>query len=285
MRRRTERDVRRRSHAQNFLRSERLAAQLIAGAEIGPGDLVLEIGAGSGILTRWLAERARRVVAIELDPLWAARLRQEFKGNPRVVIVEGDALRLALPPEPFRVLASVPFNLTTAILHHLLDDPAAPLIRADLIVQWGLARRRTATESGNLLNVTWQPWYEFLLVRRLRAQLFQPLPKFDAGVLAIRRRPAALISQADRKGFVDLVRAGYVRSGARLRRALQDVFTDRQFLRLAGDWGFSPDASARDLDFWQWIGLFTFMKEGVPADRWPSRSRLPATDISAPGQS
>jgi len=134
--RRSERGVRRRS-------------QLIAGAEVGPGALVLEIGAGSGIPTRELADPARRVVAIELDPQWAARLRQERDSHPRVRILEGDALRLDLPEEPFRVIASVPFNRTTAILHHLLDD-AAHLVRADLIVQWEVARKRTAIEYGEL---------------------------------------------------------------------------------------------------------------------------------------
>jgi 23S rRNA (adenine-N6)-dimethyltransferase len=272
VRERTERDVRRRSRAQNFLRSERLVAQLIAGAEIGPTDLVLEVGAGSGILTRALAARARRVVAIELDPLWADRLRQQFTADPRVVIVERDALRLPLPDEPFRVLASLPFNLSTAVLHHLLDDPTAPLVRADLIVQWDVARKRTAVDYGNLLNLTWEPWYEFFLVRRLRAQLFRPVPAVDAGVLAIRRRLIPLLPPHDRKGFIDLVRAGYLRPGARLRAALQRIFTDRQFVRLADDWGFSPDALARDLDCWQWVALFTFMKQGVPKDRWPRES-------------
>lgn len=269
MRDRTERDGRRRSHAQNFLRSERLVAQLIAGAEIGPVDLVLEVGAGSGILTRALAARARRVVAIELDPLWADRLRHQFTGEPQVAIVEKDALRLPLPDEPFRVFASVPFNMTTAVLHRLLDDLAAPLVRADLIVQWDAARKRTAIDYSNLLNLTWEPWYEFFLVRRLRAQLFRPVPAVDAGVLTIRRRLIPLLPPNDREGFVNLVRAGYLRPGARLRAALQRIFTDRQFVRLAEDWGFSPDALARDLDCWQWVGLFTFMKQGVPKDRWP----------------
>jgi 23S rRNA (adenine-N6)-dimethyltransferase len=269
VRERTERDVRRRSRAQNFLRSERLVAQLITGAEIGPADLVLEIGAGSGVLTGALAARARRVVAVELDPLWADRLRQQFTGDSHVEIVESDALRLPLPDEPFRVFASVPFNLTTAVLHHLLDDPTAPLIRADLIVQWDVARKRTAVDYGNLLNLTWEPWYEFLLVRRLRAHLFRPVPAVDAGVLAIRRRLVPLLPPHDRTGFVDLARAGYLRPGARLRAVLQRIFTDRQFVRLADDWGFSPDAFARDLDCWQWVGLFTFLKEAVPKNRWP----------------
>jgi hypothetical protein len=61
----------------------------------------------------------------------------------------------------------------------------APLVRADLIVQWDVARKRTAIDYSNLLNLTWwEPWYEFVLVRRLRAQLFRPMPAVDAGVLS-----------------------------------------------------------------------------------------------------
>ncbi len=75
------RDVRRRAYGQNFLASRAIAAQLVRQAKVGRGDLVLEIGAGNGILTAELARRARRVFAVEIDPVWAARLRERFAGS------------------------------------------------------------------------------------------------------------------------------------------------------------------------------------------------------------
>jgi 23S rRNA (adenine-N6)-dimethyltransferase len=92
------------------------------------------------------------VLAIELDPYWAAHLRGRWAN---VEVVEADAATVRLPREPFRVLANLPFDGTNAILRHLLDDPFVPLVRADLIVQWGSpssghdrGRARATASSG-----------------------------------------------------------------------------------------------------------------------------------------
>src|SRR5688500_19093807 len=105
---------------------------------------MLDLGAGSGRLTAALAQRARRVVAVELDPHWAGVLRGRW---PNVDVVEGDATRVPLPSEPFRVVANVPFDRTTEILRRLLDDPRTPLVRADLVVEWGVALKRASPRS------------------------------------------------------------------------------------------------------------------------------------------
>ena len=122
--------------SRHFLRSRSLAAAIVAGADISPRDLVVDIGAGSGRLTDELARVARHVIAIELEPRLASGLRGRW---PNVDVVCGDALAAALPDEPFRVVANIPFAHTSTLLHKLLDDPQLPLERADMIVQWGVA--------------------------------------------------------------------------------------------------------------------------------------------------
>jgi 23S rRNA (adenine-N6)-dimethyltransferase len=122
---------------QHFLAGGRLAAELVERAGVGPADLVVEIGAGTGVLTRALARRAGRVLAIEYDPRLAARLRDRLAAHDHVKVVTGDALRLPLPRRPFRVVANPPFGSTAALLRRLLDDPRSPLQRADLILQEG----------------------------------------------------------------------------------------------------------------------------------------------------
>ena len=93
---------------------------------MGKDYLVVELGAGGGMLTRQLARVAGRVVAVEYDPYWALRLRQRFSDDGNVLVVYEDALRVQLPEEPFTVVANVPFCTTTSILHRLLDDPTSP---------------------------------------------------------------------------------------------------------------------------------------------------------------
>jgi 23S rRNA (adenine-N6)-dimethyltransferase len=197
---RTARDARRRTLGQNFLRNRGLAVRLVRDARISGDDLVVELAAGTGILTGELARRADRVVAVELDPEWARRLLDSFAAVENVLVAQGDALRFPLPGEPFRVVANLPFGRTTAFLRHLLDDPESALVAADLIVQHEVARKR-ARNRGTLLTLSWAPWFEFSLGRRIPASAFRPIPAVDAAVLRVRRRAEPLLEPAERSAF------------------------------------------------------------------------------------
>jgi 23S rRNA (adenine-N6)-dimethyltransferase len=226
----------RRAHARpplprsrHFLRSRSLAAAIVAGADLSARDLVVDIGAGSGRLTSELARIARRVVAIELDPRLAAGLRDRW---PNVDVVSGDALTTALPDEPFRVVANIPFAHTNDLLHRLLDDPRLPLVRADLIVEWGVAVKRGLPVPSSVSGILWGAFHELRVERRLPAAAFDPPPACDAGVLVATRRVHPLIAPGDLP---------------RYHRFVADSF--RRGHRVAG-------ALPRDLDAHQWAERF-----------------------------
>jgi 23S rRNA (adenine-N6)-dimethyltransferase len=231
-----------RAPSQHFLRTSALAAELVVDAGVGTDDLVLDIGAGSGRLTAELARRARRVVAIELDQRWAAHLRGRW---PNVDVVEADMLEAALPGEPFRVVANLPFDGTTEILRRLLDDPRVPLVRADLVVEWDVARKRACPWPSTLNGVLWSAWYRFSLLRRLPASAFVPPPAVDAGVLAVERRILPLVDEAAWSDYRRFVAAGF-------RRGPRSV-APGHVLRSVG----AARAYARELDAYQWARLFT----------------------------
>jgi 23S rRNA (adenine-N6)-dimethyltransferase len=207
-RRRTPRDERRRRLGQNFLRPE-IADRIVSEADFRPGELVIELGAGLGAITIALARRQVEVVAIEIDPMWASRLRdrtrEEFLDN--VQVVEGDFLTLSLPDRPFRVIGSLPFGHTTDVLSRLLENPYTALERADLIVQWEVARKRAALPPSTLRSTTWLPWWEFRLGRHIPAVAFRPVPQVDSGVLTIKRRHPALLPPAMASMYREFVRA------------------------------------------------------------------------------
>ena len=205
---RTQRDERRRSLGQNFLRPER-ADQLVESAAFNAGDLVVEIGAGRGALTYALARRGVQVVALEKDPHWADSLRREMERrgvDGAVRVVRCDALDYRLPRRPYRVIGSLPFGATTAILRHLLDDPDSFLVRADLIVQWEVARKRALMPPSTLLSTTWAPWWSFEVVRRIPAAAFRPVPSIDAAVLRVTRRDPALLPLSMAGPYASFVR-------------------------------------------------------------------------------
>ena len=233
----------RRELSQNFLRSRRLAADIVRGLDVEPHELIVELGAGDGRLTAELARRARRVVAIEVDPRLAAELRRRFE------VVEGDALAVRLPSEPFRVVGNIPFHRTTAILRHLLDDLGLPLERADLIVQWEVARKRTSVVPSTQLGAGWDPWWELALTRRFDASAFEPRPDVDAALLRIVRREHELVPAADAHEYRAFVRRAFA-------DGLRSVVPPLTLKRAAAAAGFDRAVQARDLDVYQLAALF-----------------------------
>jgi 23S rRNA (adenine-N6)-dimethyltransferase len=230
-----------------------LAAAIVADADVRPNELVLDIGAGNGRLTQELARTGARVLAIELDPDDAATLRRRFASSDNITVVEGDALGAPLPRESFRVVANLPFGRTTAILRKLLDDPLVPLSRADVIVEWDVARKRAACWPSTLLGVCWAAWYELLVVRRVPRTCFEPPPSVDAAVLRVTPRRRPLVRVDDRAAFHAFVRAGFDRGLPRSRAARQCV------RRL----GLARGATARELDVYQWAALFAALQGGA----------------------
>jgi len=202
---------------------------------------VLDLGAGSGRLTAELARVARHVLAVELDPCWAAHLRGRWAN---VEVVEADAARVELPAAPFRVVANLPFDRTTAILRHLVDDPAVPLLRADLVVEWGVAVKRALPWPSTFNDVVWGAWYSTSVARRLPRTAFEPAPLVDAGVLVLERRPCPLVPEERATCHRAFVAAGF-------RRGLRSVVPARVLRRLG-----MVDAAPRELDPHQWAALF-----------------------------
>jgi 23S rRNA (adenine-N6)-dimethyltransferase len=216
---------------QHFLAGKRLADRIAARAELTSDDFVVEIGAGPGLLTAALAARAGRVQALELDPALVARARRRLDGARNVRVVHADARTFPLPREPFRVVASLPFSSTTAILRRLLDDPRVPMRRADVVVQWEVARKRATGGRQTLLSAYWGAWFDFTVPYRLPAAVFNPPPSVDAAMLTITRREP-LVAASERERFHALLSSAFERANLPLEQALARHLSAGQRRRL-----------------------------------------------------
>jgi 23S rRNA (adenine-N6)-dimethyltransferase len=156
----------------------------VADAGIGPGQLVVDVGAGTGAITGPLVERGARVIAVELHRVRARSLEDRFR-DCTVTVVRADAGDLRLPKRPFRVVANPPFSITVSLLRRLVA-PGSRLVRADVVVPWHIAKRWTSGSGPG--RERWARIFEVELGRPLPRSAFRPPPPSGVAVLTIRRR-------------------------------------------------------------------------------------------------
>jgi 23S rRNA (adenine-N6)-dimethyltransferase len=271
-RRMPDRGVRRRVLSQNFLIDRRAIEGLVDGADVSDGDLVLDIGAGNGLITGALARSGARVIAIERDPALARRLRARFGTGSAVTVVEADVLSAPLPSEPFRVVANIPFGITTKILRRLLDEESR-LTRADLIVQAEVARKRGTPGRGTLLNACWEPWFEFGTGGRIPAAAFRPRPRVDGAVLIVVRRDPPLLDPAERRQYTEFVTAAFEGARPTVASALAPALPRSAFAGLAAELGFGVTALPSQLDVTHWVALYRASRRSARPPAVPNRRR------------
>jgi 23S rRNA (adenine-N6)-dimethyltransferase len=189
-------------HGGHYLTDRRVIGEFVRASGVGQGDLVFDLGAGFGALTAPLAATGAKVIAVEIDSVLAGKLRRRFADpESSVKVVEADLRCIPLPRRPFFVVANPPFALTTWLCRRLLGDPAVRLAGAELILEWGAAKRLARLQAGSRDRdqARWAARYEISLVRRVPAASFSPAPAADAAHVSIRRRaaPATGRLQAD----------------------------------------------------------------------------------------
>ncbi len=191
----------RRRWGQNFLRDREAAERIVAAIDPCPGDLFLEIGPGEGVLTERLTERSAGVVAVEIDPLLAAILREGLASRrPNLKILETDALEvgprevlelLGQPPEggpQLRLAGNLPFNISIPLVRHWLEH--LPRVQdMTFMVQREVAQRMTArpsTSAYGFLSLAVQLNCSVTPLLEIRRDAFRPKPNVDASVIRLR---------------------------------------------------------------------------------------------------
>jgi 16S rRNA (adenine1518-N6/adenine1519-N6)-dimethyltransferase len=216
------------SHArsQNFLADPDVLQAILDLAEVVPGSRVLEIGPGLGILTEGLIAGGAAVTAIELDRGLTAYLREHLAApiaDARLDLIEGDALDQSLPDlvtPPYRVVANIPYHITSPILHRFLERPPRPE-RLVLMVQAEVAERVSARPGAmSYLSVFVQYHAEVRVALRVPAAAFEPAPKVDSAVVVLEPRVSGALPPDDEQRLWGLVQAGFRERRKMLRNVL-----------------------------------------------------------------
>jgi len=229
---------------QNFLDDERVLADIVQAARLGPGSVVVELGAGLGHLTRALLDTGARVVAVERDRDML-RVLEETPAH-RLTVVAANAARLDLAAvagtRPLTLVGNLPYHLTSPILFEVLEQHR-DLVRCVFTVQKEVADRVAAGEgvrSGGLLTVLLGVWFDASVVRVVPASAFHPPPKVDSAVLLLEHRSTPRAEVGDEAWFRKVVKAAFSHRRKTLLNSLRsdpelgDAATIREALGAAG---------------------------------------------------
>lgn len=247
------------SLGQHWLRDEASLTAMVESAGVTSDDVVLEIGSGQGTLTAKLLECAKRVVAVEFDRTLAAQLPQRLQAS-NLSVFEADILSydLSALPSGYKVVANIPYYLTSNLLRLLCESPNPPAQMA-LLVQKEVAERVVAGPGQmSLLSVSVQLYYQASLGQVVPAKLFSPIPKVDSQILQLIRHRTPLFPDVDTRGFFRLVKAGFSNRRKTLVNSLSAGLrlTKDDAKRTLGQAGLQPNQRAQELSLDNWYQLY-----------------------------
>ncbi|MCH8206345.1 MAG: ribosomal RNA small subunit methyltransferase A [Chloroflexi bacterium] len=252
------------SLGQHFLVDMRVLSRISAAAEISPHDVVVEVGPGRGILTKHLAERASRVVAVELDEALASWLSGDLADRSNVEVVCADAreldlARLVRPDTPYKVAANLPYYAALPILRRFLEAEHKPELMV-VMVQREVARKIAAAPGDmGLVSVAVQLYGRPRVVSYVPPGAFRPAPKVTSAILRIDVYPEPALDLDSEKRFFELVRAGFSARRKQLRNCLRDGLTlsgESADAILLGA-GIDPTRRAQTLSIEEWGSLYS----------------------------
>ena len=252
---------RRAALGQNFLASARPAFALAQAADVRAGELVYDLGAGTGVISDVLVRLGARVVAVERDPNLARKLRTRFEGRP-VEVIEADLAEVALRA-PYKVVANPPFGHTAALLRRLLVDGPAPEVAA-LALQREAAGKYAGAGRVTAVSLMARPWIEASIAGRFERRDFIPAPSVEVALLRLAPlRPADLPPELA-EPWRAFVRQSLARPQPDAWRALRGWISNLQWRRLSAELGIAPDIARADLAYEHWLAIFRFILAHAP---------------------
>ncbi|MFD1394536.1 23S ribosomal RNA methyltransferase Erm [Kroppenstedtia eburnea] len=254
---------------QHLMHNKGLIKELVKISEVNRQDLVLEIGAGTGNLTMPLAEKSKKVLAVENDPVFAERLQRKIESVSNIEVIQQDFLQMNLPRVPFSVVANIPYSITTPILGKLFDRPTVPIRRAVLVMEKGAAKRFTADPITNPRILKWRMWFEMKMGRTIPPHHFSPPPRVDSAILTLWRRDQPMVALRHHSRFMALATFGLKSPQLPVSLALKGVFTPPQLKRLLRSLMMDRDAPICSLTEEQWGLVFHTMMQVVQPFRQP----------------
>ena len=248
-------------YAQNFFRNRGSVRKIVEHANLDSADIVYDLGAGTGAITSELVKTGARVVAVELDPNLARKLKQRFNER-QATVLEQDIKKVEFP-NAFKVVANIPFNHTSTTMKRLLFESDG-LQEAFLVLQREAARKFCGQDRGTEVALKAVPWFELSIVHTFQSNEFVPAPQVAVVLLRIKRRRQPLVASKHRVAWYAFVHYAFARGKPDPRLVFRNIFSNFQWQRLSKDLKIENHTRLTRLTADQWVGLFRFFLESVP---------------------
>lgn len=242
---------------QNFLIDTHVVNEMVAALGVAPHEDFIEIGAGHGILTEALAEKIRgnssQLFAIEIDERFCRKIDEMFLQDQNVKIICGDALEYLptfVPERKFKILGSLPYYITSPILHKIIKMKTLPELCV-LLVQKEVAEKvRSKAPDSSYVSSFVQTFFDVYYLGEVEANKFNPVPEVDGGIIKLVKKPAGLDHELIEKyeGFLH-------RAFSHPRKMLNKAFSKEELEK----GGISPNLRAQNLDSAEWLRFFRIL--------------------------
>jgi 16S rRNA (adenine1518-N6/adenine1519-N6)-dimethyltransferase len=259
----------RKEWGQNFLTSRDWAKKLVGAANITRDDIVLEIGAGAGMVTQYLVEVARKVIAIEIDKRFVKLMKNRFKeeiDNEKLEIKNEDVLKIEvegcwLKARNYKLVGSLPYNISKKIIKKFLEEERFPssitvIIQKEVAEDY-VAKVPKATFLSNYVKIFGEA--EFVDV--VPKEVFNPMPKVDGAIIQLKIKSEKL-KVKDWDKFTKFLKSAFLNPRKKLINNLSGIYKleKSKLAKIFGSIGIEVNARAANLQFEEWLGLYDKLK-------------------------
>lgn len=244
---------------QHFLIDEEVLQAIVASAGIEPEDHIVEIGPGVGVLTKELVQYAKKVTAIEVDQRLISLIPKYVGPTDHLEIIQGNALRVALPETPYKIVANIPYHITSPLLRHAFLESKQIPTSMTLLLQREVAEKICDAENAGLLTILVAIFGSPSLIMRVPPSAFLPPPKVDSAVLHIESHKKPLADPETVERILKLVKIAFAQKRKMLSNTIGKMPGGAEALATLK---IDPNRRPQTLSITEWMALAKALTQG-----------------------